>query len=84
MDDVTRPTASRSGETDGGGARRAYVPLRERPEWLSPRDLQEIFGIGRTHAWKICTSLTHVYLGPRSIRIHQSTLSEYLRRGGRI
>ena len=31
----------------GGRGRRALT-LMERPEWLSPRDIAEVFGVGRT------------------------------------
>lgn len=57
--------------------------LRERPEWLSPKDLEECFGIGRTKAWELCKALPHVYVG-RSIRVHRDTLVKELREHGRI
>ena len=58
-------------------------PLVNRPEWLSPRDLQEVFGIGRTKSFNVCNALPHIYIG-RSIRIHKSTIVRKLREKGRL
>ena len=57
--------------------------LRDRPEWLSPRDLQEVFGIGRTKSFNICKALPHIYIG-RAIRVHKSTIVKELREKGRL
>jgi len=39
----------------GANPLRNKSPLSDRPEWLSPRKLSEVFGIGRTKAYEICT-----------------------------
>ena len=57
--------------------------LRDRPEWLSPRDLQEVFGIGRTKSFDICKQLPHIYIG-RCIRVHKSTIVKELMEKGRL
>ena len=57
--------------------------LRDRPEWLSPRDLQEVFGIGRTKSFNVCQALPHIYIG-RSIRVHKSTIVKELIEKGRL
>lgn len=57
--------------------------LRDRPEWLSPRDLQEVFGIGRTKSIDICKELPHIHIG-RCIRVHKSTIVNELREKGRL
>lgn len=36
-------------------------PLADRPEWLSPKDLQEVFGIGRSKAFNVCNALPHIW-----------------------
>ena len=36
-----------------GRGRRALT-LMERPEWLSPRDIAEVFGVGTTQSYKVC------------------------------
>ena len=58
--------------------------LRERPEWLSARDLMEVFGIGRTRANEVINELPHIYVGSREKRIHQSTLGEFVRENHRL
>lgn len=68
---------------DGRNPFRDNTPLSERPEWLSPRDLQEVFGIGRTKSFNVCQALPHIYIG-RSIRVHKSTIVNELREKGRL
>ena len=58
-------------------------PLADRPEWIGPRDLQEVFGIGRTKAFTICQALPHIYIG-RSIRVNKKTLAKTLIEKGRL
>jgi|GEM_PF-3463516 len=53
--------------------------LRERPEWLSARDLMEVFGIGRTRANEVVNDFPHIYVGTREKRIHQRTVGDFLR-----
>ena len=67
----------------GASSLRDHSPLRDRPEWLSPRDLQEVFGIGRTKSFNICQALPHIYIG-RSIRVHKSTIVNELIEKGRL
>lgn len=55
------------------------TPLNERPEWLSARDLTEVFGIGRTRATEVIDALPHIYVGARAKRIHRSTLAAFVR-----
>ena len=62
----------------GASSLRDHSPLSDRPEWLSPRDLQEVFGIGRTKSFNICKELPHIYIG-RCIRVHKSTIVNELR-----
>ena len=52
----------------GASSLRDHSPLSDRPEWLSPRDLQEVFGIGRTKSFNICKALPHIYTSRRSSR----------------
>lgn len=57
-------------------------PLADRPEWLSPKDLQEVFGIGRSKAFNVCNALPHIYIG-RSIRVNKKTIAkELIEKGG--
>ena len=58
-------------------------PLVNRSEWLSPRNLQEVFGIGRTKSFNVCNALPHIYIR-RSIRIHKSTIVGKLREKGQL
>ena len=58
-------------------------PLADRPEWIGPRDLQEVFSIGRTKAFTICQALPHIYIG-RSIRVNKKTLAKTLIEKGRL
>jgi len=37
----------------GERGRRALT-LTERPEWLGPRDIAEVFGVGTTQSYKVC------------------------------
>ena len=67
----------------GASSLRDHSPLSDRPEWLSPRDLQEVFGIGRTKAFTICQALPHIYIG-RSIRVNKKTLAKTLIEKGRL
>lgn len=67
----------------GASSLRDNSPLSDRPEWLSPRDLQEVFGIGRTKAFNVCQALPHIYIG-RAIRVHRSTIAKELKEKGRL
>lgn len=67
----------------GASSLRDNTPLSGRPEWLSPRDLQEVFGIGRTKSFNVCQALPHIYIG-RSIRVHKSTIVNELREKGKL
>lgn len=58
-------------------------PLADRPEWLSPKDLQEVFGIGRSKAFNVCNALPHIYIG-RSIRVNKKTIAKELLEKGRL
>jgi hypothetical protein len=62
---------------------RDNTPLRDRPEWLGPRDLQEVFGIGRSKSFEVCNALPHINIG-RSIRVHKSTITKELLEKGRL
>jgi hypothetical protein len=66
----------------GGRGRRALT-LMERPEWLSPRDIAEVFGVGTTQSYKVCQALPHVYIGS-SIRVNRASILAALRDGGRL
>lgn len=65
-----------------GRGRRALT-LMERPEWLSPRDIAEVFGVGTTQSYKVCQALPHVYIGS-SIRVNRASILAALRDGGRL
>ena len=66
----------------GANPLRNNSPLNERPEWLSPRDISEVFGIGRTKAYEICSALPHIHIG-RSIRVNRRTIrDELMAKGG--
>ena len=67
----------------GASSLRDNSPRSDRPEWLSPRDLQEVFGIGRTKSFNICKGLPHIYIG-RRIRVHKSTIVKELVEKGRL
>lgn len=58
-------------------------PLADRPEWIGPRDLQEVFGIGRSKAFNVCNALPHIYIG-RSIRVNKKTIVKELIEKGRL
>lgn len=58
-------------------------PLADRPEWLSPKDLQEVFVIGRSKAFNVCNELPHIYIG-RSIRVNKKTIAKELIEKGRL
>ena len=58
-------------------------PLRDRPEWLSPRDIAEVFGVGKTKSYEICSALPHIYVG-RNIRVHRKTVVKELMEKGRL
>ncbi len=62
---------------------RDCTPLKYRPEWLSSRDLQEVFGIGKSKAYEICAALPHIYVG-RNIRVHRKTVMNELLEKGRL
>ena len=62
---------------------RDYSGLMERPEWLGPRDLMEVFGIGRTKAFEVCRALPHIYIG-RSIRVHRQIVAREITEKGRL
>ena len=62
---------------------RDNTTLRDRPEWLGPRDLQEVFGIGSSKSFKVCNALPHINIG-RSIRVHKSTITKELLEKGRL
>lgn len=67
----------------GASSLRNNAPLNERPEWLSARDIAEVFGIGRTKAYEICAALPHIYIG-RSIRVNRRTVRDELLAKGKI
>ncbi len=54
--------------------------LAERGEWLSPRDIQEIFSLSHTAAWEVCRRLPHIRVG-RSIRVARRDVVDALRTG---
>ena len=67
----------------GANPLRNNAPLNERPEWLSPRDISEVFGIGRTKAYEICEALPHIHIG-RCIRVNRRTIRDELMTKGRL
>ena len=69
-------------EMFGERGRRALT-LIERPEWLGPRDIAEVFGVGTTQGYKVCQALPHIYIGS-SIRVNRASILAALRDGGRL
>ena len=64
----------------GGRGRRALT-LMERPEWLSPRDIAEVFGVGTTQSYKVCQALPHIYIG-EVIRVNEASVVRGIRETG--
>ena len=58
-------------------------PLLDRPEWLSPRDIAEVFGVGKTKSYYICAALPHIYVG-RNIRVNRKTVAKEIMEKGRL
>ena len=56
-------------------------PLVDRPEWLSPRDIAEVFNVGKSKSYEMCAALPHIYVG-RNIRVHRKTVLNELREKG--
>lgn len=72
-----------NGQTSRAASLRDNSPLADRPEWIGPRDLMEVFGIGRTKAFTVCQSLPHIYIG-RAIRVNKKTIVKELIENGRL
>lgn len=72
MEQVTRTSALRDSS-----------PLRDRSEWLSPRDIAEVFGVGNSKSYEICAALPHIYVGC-NIRVHRKTVMKELMEKGRL
>lgn len=64
-------------------ALRDSSPLRDRPEWLSPRDFAEVFSVDKNKSYEICAALPHIYVG-RNIRVHRKTVMKELMEKGRL
>ena len=62
-----------------GAARRLAdnAPLSDRPEWLGPRDIQEVFGVGRTKSYQIINALPHIRVGGL-VRVNRRTVQREL------
>lgn len=58
-------------------------PLSDRPEWLGPRDIQEVFGIGRTKSYQVINALPHIRVGGL-IRVNRRTMQKELLDKGRL
>lgn len=54
-----------------------------RPEWLSPRDIAGVFGMGKTKSYEIYAALPHIYVD-RNIRVHKRTIMRELREKERL
>ena len=72
-----------NGQTSRAASLRDNSPLADRPEWIGPRDLMEVFGIGRTKAFTVCQSLPHIYIG-RSVRVNRRTIAKELMEKGKL
>ena len=57
------------------------TPLDKRGEWLSPMDIKEVFGVGRTTAYRVVMALPHIKVG-NVVRVHKSTVYKALREQG--
>jgi hypothetical protein len=53
----------------------------ERAEWLSARDIADVFGVGLTKAYRVCQTLPHIYVG-RSIRVNKASVVRSIRETG--
>lgn len=71
------------GLTTRAASLRDNSPLADGPEWIGPRDLMEVFGIGRIKAFTVCQSLPHIYIG-RAIRVNKKTIARELIEKGRL
>jgi hypothetical protein len=58
-------------------------PLSDRPEWLGPRDIQEVFGIGRTKSYQVINALPHIRVGVL-IRVNRRTVQKELLDKGKL
>ena len=68
-------------KTTRAASLRDSSPLADRPEWLSPRDIAEVFGVGKSKSYEICAALPHIYVG-RNVRVHKKTVLNELREKG--
>lgn len=65
--------------TAGKGTRpSSSTPLMERAEWLSTRDIADVFGFGLTKAYRVCQTLPHIYVG-RSICVNKALVASNIR-----
>ena len=76
--------------TDGGWRTQVSIHERERDrlrgldergEWLATRDLEEVFGMSHTTAWRICRQMPHIRIGQRGLRVRKQDVIEALRDG---
>ena len=58
-------------------------PLCDRPEWLGPRDIQEVFGVGRTKSYQLINALPHIRVGGL-LRVNRRTVQKELLDKGRL
>ena len=58
-------------------------PLCDRPEWLGPRDIQEVFGVGRTKSYQLVNDLPHIRVGGL-LRVNRRTVQKELLDKGRL
>ncbi len=52
-------------------------PLCDGPEWLGPRDIQEMFGVGRTKNSQLINALPHIRVGGL-LRVNRRTVQKEL------
>ena len=51
------------GHASRAGALKNNSALNDRSEWLSPKDISEVLGVGRIKAYEICAALPHIHIG---------------------
>ncbi len=82
-DGSSKASQRAAGQLRPQGQAGVAVALRDRPEWLSPRDIAEVFGVGKSKSYEICAALPHIYVG-RNIRVNRQTVAKEILEKGRL
>lgn len=57
------------------------APLSDRPEWLGPRDIQEVFDVSRMKSRQLVNALPHVRVGELTRMNRRTVQCELLDKG---